>query len=55
MQHKLELADPILPPVREPLRRHPAAYLDLIDQDVGKLISARLLFLLQLQGAVMLY
>jgi hypothetical protein len=31
MQHRLELSDPALPPAREPLCRHPVAYLDLID------------------------
>jgi hypothetical protein len=42
VQHKLQLKDASLPPVRETLRRHPIAYLDLIDREVGKLLSAGL-------------
>jgi hypothetical protein len=43
MQYRLELKDPRAPPVCEPLRQHPIAYLDLIDNEVDKLLNAGLI------------
>ena len=43
LQHRLELVDPNAAPVRQPLRRHPIAYLDLIDQQVDQLLHAGLI------------
>ena len=43
VQYKLELKDPLTKPVCEPLRQHPHAYLDLIDSEVDKLLSAKLI------------
>jgi hypothetical protein len=43
VQYKLELRDPSARPVCEPLRRHPTAYLDLIDAEVDKLLNAGLI------------
>lgn len=43
MTYKLELADPSLPPVKQPLRNHPISHLDLIDSEVNKLLSAGLI------------
>jgi hypothetical protein len=37
---RLELKDPSLPPVAEPLRAHPIVYLDAIDQEVSKMEAA---------------
>jgi hypothetical protein len=43
VQYKLVLKDPFSRPVCESLRRHPTAYLDLIDADFDKLLSTGLI------------
>jgi hypothetical protein len=42
LQHRLELAGSTAP-VRQSLRRHPIAYLELIDKEVAKLLDANLI------------
>ena len=39
-EYHLQLKDPSLPPIVEPLRNHPVAYLQLIDDEVQKLQDA---------------
>jgi hypothetical protein len=48
---KLELVDPHMVPVHEPLRRHPLAHLELINQEIDKLLAANLLTPCQSQWA----
>ena len=43
IKYRLELKDPNSQPVREPLRQHPVAYLDLIDREIDRLLSAGLI------------
>jgi hypothetical protein len=43
IKYRLELKDPNSQPVREPLRQHPVAYLDLIDKEIDRLLSAGLI------------
>lgn len=42
-EYKLELKDPRSSPVAEPLRQHPYAYLDIIDREVDRLLSANII------------
>jgi hypothetical protein len=43
LQYKLQLFDEKVKPVAEPLRNHPFAYLDLIDDEIDKLLAAKII------------